>query len=214
MAQLQPAPFDPRGMCLRQIDELADVMPGISLTRYSKGGGATKTVRVIRSRDLDDDLLDPEQELEVLDIAAESPSDRFSVLPGDVLVTARGSRFQVALVPLSLEGALATSDLLIVRPRPRQLLGEVLLAYLRSQPGRAALQGVIVASTATSLLTVGALGGVTVPVPSMEEQARLACLLRSTESGYRAATRAATLRRRLGYGIAAERLLRGTREAG
>lgn len=174
------------------LGELARVFAGVP--RHRLRGEASPRVPAVNVRDLDH-ALDPAWRLGTIpmpDVAAMGP---YRLRAGDVLVTARGTRLNSALVPILWAGAVVLSNLIGVRPGPR-LLPHILLAFLRSGSGRQAVD-VRRPRRNQLALTPGRLREVEVPLPPLAVQDRLAKLARSAEAQYEAAIFAAEARRGL-----------------
>jgi len=119
---------------------------------------------------------------------------RHALRLGDVLVAARGSLPKVAWVTHSVGPAVATSNLLVVRARLGIRPG-VLLAYLRSEAGVAAIRGISRSTSDQLSITARDLGDIEVPVPPVAEQASIHALVEASEIAYAAALTAAAQRR-------------------
>jgi restriction endonuclease S subunit len=147
------------------------------------------------------------------EIALPAGAERYMVMPGDILLIARGAQTRTALATDAIKGAIAGSGLIVIRPEP-ELLAHVLLAHLQSDEGQRALRRRIRSSTLTRLLTLKDVYELPVPVPPMRVQHQIAELTDAAETGYQAALRAAEKRREFARAVIArllhdDALLRG-----
>ncbi len=108
--------------------------------------------------------------------------DRFTLRTGDVVLTSKGSSLKTALVEQETAGAVATSNLIILRPNQRLVLPRVLLAILRLPSTDAKLRKTSRSSQLAIALNPKDVGKVIVPLPSMPIQADLAETLAATEA--------------------------------
>lgn len=190
----------------KPLREVANVSAGWMLSKGREAGGAD--YRVIQVKDLsttgDIALLDE------LDAVQLPPAAKRSIVnPGDVLLAARGTQMKAALVPEALAGAVATSNLLHIRPEPQVVLPEVLVAFFLGRDGQEMLaarsQG-----TAIRSLTVSAIAEMPVPVPDITTQRKISAMWRAASTYRREAAVAAHARWRLGVRVV-EELLAGRR---
>lgn len=163
---------------------------------------------MINVRDLDDGRVASRDRLEVRSVARSFPADRYRVRAEDVLVTCRGTQLKVARVDDDTQGAVISSNLIIVRSGP-DLLPPVLFGFLQSANGHAELRGRSRSSTLTLALSPIGVGRIEVPVPPLEVQRRIADLVQAAEENYAAALGAAKRRREVAHKIAID-LLTGT----
>jgi hypothetical protein len=197
---------NPNTPTTKPLGALATVSAGWMLSKSRGVAGAEH--RVIQVKDLrtTGDIA-PLDELDAVQLPP--TAQRSMVRPGDVLLAARGTQMKSALVPQALSGAVATSNLLHIRPEPELLMPEVLVAFLLGREGQEQLaarsQG-----TAIRSLTVSAISEMQVPVPDMATQQRISAMWRATSTYRREAALAADARWRLGVRVV-EELLAGRR---
>jgi len=195
----------------RTIGEVAEVLTGLPLSRRADPEG--DLYKVINLRDLDEvGRLTHGDELEQLRLVGGSRLLRYSVRQGDVVLTSRGAYMRVALAGRGADGAIASSNLLIIRPNDT-LLGQVLLAWLKSPRGEHELLSRSRASAMTIALGRKEVEKVPFPIAPVAVQRQIVDLIQATDAGYRAALEAAEIRRVVGYEVAA-RLLRGATSPG
>lgn len=108
--------------------------------------------------------------------AADSPATQRALLcPGDVLLPAKGGRYPATLVTTELAGRVASSGFFVLRPGP-QVLPAYLVAYLNHPQTQRRLQGITNASTTVSVLNKAYLLAITIDLPPLPVQQRLADL--------------------------------------
>lgn len=183
------------------LSNVTEVFAGLSVLRRHGQGRGTRPVPVINVSDLEADGVAPADRLPRFTIRVGPATDRYRVQAGDVLVTARGTVLKVAVVGAESAGAIASSNLLVIRPGP-EVLPAVLLAFLRSGPVQAELLASGQSSSRALSLTASDLGRLQVPLPPLAEQRRIVELLQAADANYRSALQAAELRRQVAYEVA------------
>src|SRR4051794_7371307 len=117
----------------KPLGAIANISTGWMLSKGRGADGAGH--RVIQVKDLtptgDIALLD---ELDAVQLPP--AAQRSMVKAGDVLLAARGTQMKAALVAEAISGTVATSNLLHIRPDPKLLLPEVLVAFLLGRDGQ------------------------------------------------------------------------------
>lgn len=127
--------------------------------------------------------------------------ERYRVRALDVLLSCRGTQLRVARVTAAGAGAVATSNLLVVRPGPL-LHPALVFALLQCPHNQALLRRRSRAAGEGLALYAADLQGLQVPVPPEGLQRRLAELVETAEEQHRLAQRAADLRLRLCESVA------------
>lgn len=186
------------GMMIRPLRELVqEILVGIPVPRGEIADEGT-TCPVINVRDLADGRV--ASPLDAMNFSARSAVDRYRVCRGDVLLTSRGTQLKVALVGEEAVGAVATSNLLVIRPDV-EFPGALLYGYLCSP----SIQGMLMRSSRSSSgllsLTAREVGELCIPVPPIERLAQLARLVEETEQYYHAAVAAALAAREAVQGV-------------
>ena len=128
--------------------------------------------------------------------------DKATVRAGDVLLVARGARMRVAVAGPGVEGAVASANLMLLRPVPDVLLGAALAWWLVSPEGEAALAHANRGSTLIPSMSVRDVLAIQVPVPPLAVQRHLAELLETWSTTARAVRRASEARARLAFATA------------
>lgn len=156
---------------------------------------------VLNVGDLRDGRTPAVDELSAVSLSLEESRriDRYAVREGDVVITSRGTVTKVALVGVETVGAFATSNLLIVRPKP-SLDPRILYCYLQSRSGLHALESLTTGSTVKAL-SAKSLRGLRVPWMSFEQQRELGELVEVSEEQYHLGLAAARVRRELGLSV-------------
>lgn len=108
--------------------------------------------------------------------------DKFSVRTGDVLLTSKGSVLKTALVGPETSGAVATSNIIILRPDQQKVLPRVLLAIMRTKDIESSLMKTSRSSAMAVALNAKDVGRIEVPLPSMEVQQKLSESLEAVET--------------------------------
>jgi restriction endonuclease S subunit len=183
---------------------LADVAESIFsgvASRRRAISDAANSVPVINVADLDDGGIAPLGEFVGPPIPLDARAEKCRVSVDDVLITSRGTRLKIARVTQTVAGAVLTSNLIAIRLGP-DLLAPVLLAYLQSRRGRAAVMRRSRSSTINLALSARSIGRLLVPVPPMEVQQQITDLMREAGKNYTAALRAAEQRRGVAQAVA------------
>lgn len=195
-----------RSTPLSPIGQLGNLFAGMSRPPQAPSG-ALPTRPAITVGDLSGGFAsEPRQTVAV---APGERHENFTVQTGDVLVSSRSTLLRVALVEPEADGAVLSANLVGVRLNPELLLPEVLLAYLITPEGHAAMESRTSGSTRIRALSVQALAAVEVPVPAAEVQRRVAALVREEFAHYRAAIAAAESRRSAVTHVIARALAQG-----
>ncbi|MCW5829632.1 MAG: restriction endonuclease subunit S [Deltaproteobacteria bacterium] len=183
--------------------EVAEIIAGHPLYRFE--GDTGPAIPIINIRDLEH-AADLTHFLETAAISDPARFGRARILPDDVIVTARGTQLRSVLAPARWQGAVASSNLMLIRPKPEILLPELLSVFLQSPAGVKAFEQ---RRTGTQLLklTLRDLAEIEVPVPPLSEQRQLADLLRSAQDYYVNARYAAEMRLMAARQIVSERIL-------
>lgn len=110
--------------------------------------------------------------------------EHYFLRAGDVVIALRGSTLKASVVPTGISGALASQNLAVVRPGTE--LDSIFLAgLLRSRWMHRILSGLYVQSGvqayAVSVLTVKQLRELEIPLPSLEDQQKLAEVFQTLE---------------------------------
>lgn len=191
-----PLPVSPATPC--RLGEIAEVSAGIGIPRADDARPDGPRLPVIGVRDLQDGAVTAIGGLETAIFPDPVRAQAYAVQAEDVLVTGRGTVLKVGLVGDETAGAIASSNLILVRPG-REVLGGVLFAILSSAVFRPRIE--VLRRGATTLLSLSPrdLALLEIGLPGHEEQQRIAALVRDTQAAYRAAIEAAELRRALAW---------------
>ena len=122
--------------------------------------------------------------------------ERYLLRPYDILVTARASAVQAALVPPAVSRTVASVTLLMVRAHDTGSgMGHFIWYFLTSRSGQAQLKRQVTVGATLTTLSAAGLGEVELPVPSREVLQRIASLVEASENAYTLTLEAARLRR-------------------
>ncbi len=190
---------------------VAHIFLGLAEGRL-RGNGDADTRPILNVRNLQDGHLPPADALTKRSVPADADVTRYTVRRNDVVITCRGTQLKVASIGLATEGVLISSNLIAIRAGV-DLLPAVLLAFLLSPDGQKALLKRGRSSTSSISLTPGAVGELSLPLPPIEIQRRIAELVTAGEDNYTAALRAATQRRAIAHAVAVS-LLQGRSRLG
>lgn len=183
------------------------------LTGMRPGGeGGTERRPLLNVRDLDDGRTPPREALEPTTLTERQAlsAERYEVRTGDILLSCRGTIDKVALVGPETAGALASVNLLIVRPDPTQLDPRVLFAFLFSAPVAARLNTLATGTTIRGIHQRD-VANLEIALPNIEEQRQLGDLIESAEDQYRAGIELSHARRTLGHETALACLMEASR---
>ena len=172
---------------------LANLQAGLPTTResFANGDGTpVLTVRAIQAGCVDDGevrTLSPE--------AAGGADRRYRLKAGDVLIPARSTSISVALVPQHLDEAVFNATLIRLRCNHHLIAPALLKAYFDHPEGRAQIEAVSQSGTHQMNVTVTALGEIEIPLPPLDQQARLVATLSMAIQAYTNGIEAAERRR-------------------
>lgn len=190
----------------KELGEVVEVRVGLHFSRVgsSLDGSTSKNsnaYRYISLRDMErSNIIDNLELLEKVHLPKDVVATRYQVQENDVLLVYRGANARTTTIEKGAEGALASSNLLILRPLP-ELRASVLSSFLRSHEGQALLMGKTMPSSIQVSLSKAEVERIPIPIPPMEVQDQITELLRVTETGYQAAIQAAQMRRQIGLTV-------------
>ena len=158
------------------ISSVARVFPGAAAHQLNAAlGGHHASVLSVRA--LSDGGIDPSEveEISVENVVRLSP---YTTHYGDVVIAARGTQLKVAVVDTDVAGAILGATLIGVRAGD-EVLPEVILAYLRSAAGRAALAARLRSATGQVALTARDVREIAIPVPPIRMQRLIAGVVKA-----------------------------------
>lgn len=172
------------------------VFSGVGAQRRSDDGSPCRRLPVIGIRDLQDSAVAPLDALELVEFPASSKVMTYEVREDDVLLSGRGTLLKFGLVGGESKGAIASGNIIIVRPGPG-VVGGALFALLSSDVFRPKIE--VLRRGATTLLSLSPkdLGKLEINLPPLSEQQKIAALVKDTQIAHRAALEAAEIRRSL-----------------
>ncbi len=191
-----------------RLGDIARLFAGASTSRNDNAEGIS--FPVVGVRHLDDGLVTPTSELDMMSFPSEARALPFQLQEGDVLITGRGTVLKFGMVGSESAGAIASGNIIIVRPTP-PVRGEVLFAILSSEGFRPKIE--LLQRGATTLLSLSPrdLAKLEITLPSIEEQNLISEFVRASLATYSAAIHAATARQALARGVLNARLF-GTKK--
>ncbi|MDW9525439.1 hypothetical protein GOA61_18110 [Sinorhizobium meliloti] len=188
-----------------RLGDVASVFAGAGVSRTEKAGLDGVAFPVIGVRHLNDGAVAPREELDEIAFPYESRALPYEVHVGDVLVTGRGTVLKFGIVGAETEGAIASGNIIIIRPQT-QALGGTLFAILSSGVFRPKIE--VMQRGATTLLSLSPkdLAKLEITLPSREKQELISAFVRESQAAYLTAIQAAEARRVLARGILNTRL--------
>ncbi|RVH97635.1 restriction endonuclease subunit S [Sinorhizobium meliloti] len=191
-----------------RLGDVARLFAGASTSRSENPDGIH--FPVVGVRHIDDGLVTPMSELDIMSFPSDARALPFQLQEGDVLVTGRGTVLKFGIVGAETAGAIASGNIIVVRPTP-PVRGEVLFAILSSEGFRPKIE--VLQRGATTLLSLSPrdLAKLEISLPTIEEQNLISEFVRADLATYSAAIHAATARRALARGVLNARLF-GTKK--
>ena len=176
------------------LGSVSKVFAGIGVSREDTAQRPGERLRVIGVRDLQDGGVASIGELDQVGFPDPGRAAGYAVQPDDVLLTGRGTLLKFGLVGPETTGAIASGNIIVVRPG-EAALGGALYALLSSDVFRPKIE--VLRRGATTLLSLSPkdLAKLEISLPPLDEQHRIAALVRDARDAYRTATEAADIRR-------------------
>ena len=187
------------------LGDLAEVFAGIGVSREDTLKRPGDKLPVIGVRDLQDGAVSAREALDTVGFSDPARADTYAVRQSDVLVTGRGTQLKFGLVGEQTAGAIASGNIIVVRPGPRAIGGS-LFAILSSEIFRPKIE--VLRRGATTLLSLSPkdLAKLEINLPRLDEQRRIAALVSDAQNAYRTAIEAAEIRRALARRLVDARL--------
>ncbi|WP_343613231.1 restriction endonuclease subunit S [Novosphingobium sp.] len=184
------------GCCTARLLDVARVFAGVGVSREEVVARPGERLPVIGVRDLQDGAVATREALDTVGFSSPSKAATYAVQVDDVLVTGRGTLLKFGLVGDETVGAIASANLIVVRPGP-DVAGGALFAILSSDVFRPKIE--VLRRGATTLLSLSPkdLAKLEINLPSLNEQERIAALVKDGQIAYRTALEAAEIRRSL-----------------
>lgn len=194
-----------------RLGDVAQVFAGIGVSREETKYRPGEKLPVIGVRDLLDGDVTPLAQLDTVAFADLRRADTYAVRTDDVLVTGRGTTLKFGLVGDATAGAIASGNVIIIRPGPATV-GGALFAILSSEVFRPKIE--ILRRGATTLLSLSPkdLAKLEIDLPTLDEQRRIAELVSDAQTAYRTAIEAAEIRRTLVRRLIDARLFGGNQK--
>ncbi|WP_180161832.1 restriction endonuclease subunit S [Sinorhizobium medicae] len=188
--------------------DVAEVFAGVGVSREETVEHPGERLPVIGVRDLQDGTVAAREALDTVGFLSLSKAATYVVQADDVLVTGRGTLLKFGLVSDETVGAVASANIIVVRPGP-DVTGGALFAILSSDVFRPKIE--VLRRGATTLLSLSPkdLAKLEINLPSLNEQQRIAALVKGAQTAYRTALEAAEIRRSLARRLIDARLFGG-----
>lgn len=160
-----------RGVIYRELKELGKLSQGLPARSLEPD---STPYSIINVRNLERLHVSGDVSVQLLKATGQLEGHRLRT--GDLLISQRNQPLRASLVTPEQGGAIAGQNLAVFRPYP-EIDAVYLAGLLRSALGQKLAEPHIKQSTAVTLLSLKDLGGLCVPVPSLEEQKKLAELM-------------------------------------
>lgn len=193
MKALRPTAHNPS---TRRLGDVADVFAGIGVSREASVERPGDKLPVIGVRDLLEGVVSALIYLDPIGFADLERAKTYAVREDDVLLTGRGTLLKFGIVGPETAGAIASSNIIVVRPGAGTV-GGALYAVLSSDIFRPRIE--LLRRGATTLLSLSPkdLARLEIDLPPFDEQRRIAALVHDSHTAYRTAIEAANIRRAL-----------------
>ncbi|WP_439514848.1 restriction endonuclease subunit S [Oceanibaculum nanhaiense] len=188
-------PAAPSHLGTRLLD-VAEVFAGVGVSREETVVRPGARLAVIGVRDLQDGAVAARDALDTVGFSSPAKAANYAVQVDDVLLTGRGTLLKFGLVGAETAGAIASANIIVVRPGP-DVRGGALFAILSSDVFRPKIE--VLRRGATTLLSLSPkdLAKLEIDLPPLAEQERIATLVKDAQIAYRTALEAAEIRRSL-----------------
>ena len=185
-----------RLITVHRLGDVSEVFAGIGVSREDSPQRPGEKLPVIGVRDLQDGVVTPREGLDTVGFPDPKRAETYAVQADDVLLTGRGTLLKFGLVKSETEGAIASGNIIVVRPGA-DATGGALFAILSSEVFRPKLE--VLRRGATTLLSLSPkdLAKLEINLPPLDEQCRIAALVSYAQTTYRTAIEAAEIRRAL-----------------
>lgn len=194
-----------------RLGDVSEVFAGIGVSREDSLQRPGDKLPVIGVRDLQDGVVTAREALDTVGFPDLRRAETYAVRVDDVLVTGRGTLLKFGLVGPETAGAIASGNVILVRPGPAAT-GGVLFAILSSEVFRPKIE--VLRRGATTLLSLSPkdLAKLEIDLPAQDEQQRIAALVSDAQTAYRTAIEAAEIRRALARRLIDARLFGGNQQ--
>lgn len=181
---------------VRRLGDAAEVFAGIGVSREDSVERPGEKLPVIGVRDLLDGGVAARSTLDLVGFADPRRATTYAVHDDDVLLTGRGTLLKFGLVGPETAGAIASANIIVVRPKTGTV-GGALYGVLSSDVFRPRIE--LLRRGATTLLSLSPkdLARLEISLPPLDEQRRIAELVHDSQTAYRMAIEAANIRRTL-----------------
>lgn len=150
--------------------------------------------------------------LSAISVPAGHNLERFRVAAGDVLVSARGTKFKAALAGPEVSGAIVSANLINIRPG-KELYPVFLAAYLTSAEGEKQVLSRAKATTSGQLLlNVSDIEDIEIPLPPYEVQKKIGDLWQELRGQQRRYNEAAELCAQISSQLISDMICNPTKE--
>jgi len=180
-------------------DVIGHVFTGMVLARQLTTGSHMSMMRIVSVKDIEDGLIAPRSALQELEFPEGSQIDRFRLIPGDVVMAARGA-IKVSVATEDHAGCLAGPNLIVIRSGV-QLHSALLLAFLRHPRTQDEIRRRSVGTTVPAI-NVDSILSLEIVVPPLSDQRKLSRIAELAERQYAVGKKIIDLRRSLAQELA------------
>ncbi|MCK1733968.1 restriction endonuclease subunit S [Bradyrhizobium sp. 138] len=177
---------------------------GVNASRLSKDPIDIEPVPIIHIKDVVDNVVADVGRLETIELPTPPQNSRQRLLPGDILLSARGTLMKCAVIPSSHFATVASANFIVIRLGTDAVLQPELLWVFLRQPSTQARLLSGVTGTAQPALNIRAIEELVIPIPPREIQSDLVRLTLLAEQQYRCALEGAKLRQEEAMEIVAQ----------
>jgi hypothetical protein len=187
---------DRRSITAHRLGDIAKVFAGIGVSREDSLQRPGEKLPVIGVRDLQDGSVTPRDGLDTVGFSDLARAETYAVQEDDVLLTGRGTLLKFGMVGRETVGAIASGNIIVVRPGP-SATGGTLFGILSSEVFRPKIE--VLRRGATTLLSLSPkdVAKLEIDLPPLDEQRRIAALVSDAQTAHRTAIEAAEIRRAL-----------------
>ena len=171
-----------------KVEDFSQVIPGAAKSIYGQEpSGELEKASLLRGMNLDLDGGISSEGMEEVYLSPTKNTDRYLLRAGDVVVMARGSAIRVSLVDKALEQkrVVASANFLIIRIDVGKVQPEVLVAYLNSVVGQAAMLS-LSTGAAIQHIPTSKLRNLQIPVPVKSLQNQITNIFHASKEAYKA----------------------------
>jgi hypothetical protein len=173
---------------MKRVEDCSVIIPGAAKSVYqAEPEAGMEAVRLLKGMNLDQDGGISTTDMDEVYMSLSGRAERYMLKEGDVVLMARGSAMRVSLVDKGVaeKHIIASANFLIIRPKLDLIKPEVIVAYLNSPMGQAAMRA-LSTGAAIQHIPTSKLRSLEVPVPALTEQGQIAQVFHASKEAYKA----------------------------